>query len=66
LWGAIVKLILKFREPGKRAGTERWAKREVASVKDAIEFMNANKDKAFLPAFVETNAWKPKPVAILA
>jgi hypothetical protein len=61
-----VKLILKFREPGKRAGTERWAKREVASVTEAKEWMNANRDKAFTPASVETNGWKPQVVAILA
>lgn len=57
--------ILKYREPGKRPNTERWAKRKVESVREATDWMNANKDKAFLPAFVETNAWKPETVAIL-
>jgi hypothetical protein len=60
-----MKLILKFREPGKRKNTERWAKMPVESVRDAVEWMNENKDKAFLPAFVETNEWKPETVAIL-
>jgi hypothetical protein len=27
--------------------------------------MNENKDKAFLPAFVETTSWKAETVAIL-
>lgn len=60
--------VLKYREPGKRAGTERWAKRRVASVREATEWMNANKASAFLPAFVETpgNQWQqPETVAIL-
>lgn len=57
--------ILKYREPGKRPGTERWAKRPVESTRGAIKWMNENKDKAFLPAFVETKAWKPEIIAIL-
>lgn len=57
--------VLKYREPGKRPGTERWAKRPVESTRDAIKWMNENKDRAFLPAFVETNSWKPETVAIL-
>lgn len=57
--------ILKFREPGKRPNTERWAKRKVESVRAAVEWMNQNKDVAFLPAFVDTNAWRPHCVAIL-
>lgn len=57
--------VLKYREPGKRANTERWATRKVFSTREAIEFMNANKDRAFLPAWVQTNAWKPEIVAIL-
>ncbi len=57
--------ILKYREPGKRAGKERWAKRKVESVREALEWMNANKGIAFTPAFVETNAWRPDTVAIL-
>lgn len=60
-----MKLFLRYREPGKRANTERWAKRQVSSVKEATDWMNANKDKAFLPAFVLTNGWKPETVAIL-
>lgn len=59
------ELVLKFREPGKRPNTERWAKRPVASVSEAVEWMNANKDKAFFPASVETNAWRPEIVAAL-
>jgi hypothetical protein len=57
--------ILKYREPGKRPNTDRWARRKVESVRAAITWMNENKDKAFLPAFVETNSWKPETVAIL-
>jgi len=59
--------VLKYREPGKRRGT-RWALRRVESVKDALAFMNANKDKAFMPAWVQTpgNQWQqPEVVAIL-
>lgn len=57
--------VLQYREPGKRPGTERWARRKVESVRSAIEWMNANSDKAFLPAFVQTGGWKPETVAIL-
>lgn len=57
--------ILKYREPGKRAGTERWAKRSVESVRAAVEWMNSNKERAFLPAFVQTTGWRPETVAIL-
>ena len=57
--------ILKYREPGKRYESTRWARRKVSSVREAIEWMNANKETAFLPAFVLTNAWKPETVAIL-
>lgn len=57
--------VLKYCEPGKRPNTVRWAKRKVQSVQEAIDFMNANPDKAFLPASVFTNAWKPHVVAIL-
>lgn len=56
---------LKYREPGKRPNTERWAKRPVESVRAAVAWMNENKERAFLPASVETNAWKPEVVAIL-
>ena len=41
--------ILKYREPGKKPGTTRWAKRPVESTKAAIEWMNENPDKAFTP-----------------
>lgn len=64
-WSPSPKLILKYREPGKRANSERWATRKVSSVREAIAFMNENKDRAFLPAFVLTNAWSPETVAIL-
>lgn len=58
--------ILQYREPGKRPNTERWARRKVESTRDAIAWMNANKDKAFLPAFVLTNSWRrPETVAVL-
>lgn len=57
--------ILKFREPGKRPNTQRWARRPVESTRDAIAWMNENKDKAFGPAFVETKSWRPETVAIL-
>lgn len=60
--------VLKYREPGKRPNTERWATRKVESVDEAVQWMNANKDKAFLPASVETpgNQWtRPEVVAIL-
>lgn len=57
--------ILKYREPGKRPNTERWAKRKVESTRDAVEWMNQHKETAFTPAWVETNAWKPETVAIL-
>lgn len=57
--------ILKYRGPGKRPNTERWEKREVNSTREAVEWMNANKDKAFLPAFVQTRAWRTETVAIL-
>lgn len=60
---------LHYREPGKRPGTERQAKPlPVDSVQEALDWMNANKDKAFLPASVMTpgNQWKrPTVVAIL-
>lgn len=60
--------ILHYREPGKRPGTTRWAKRRVADTRAAIDWMNSNRDTAFLPAYVETpgNRWqKPETVAIL-
>ena len=57
--------ILKYREPGKRPGTRCWARRQVESTTAAILWMNQNRDRAFLPAFVETKAWRPETVAIL-
>lgn len=60
-----MSLTLKYREPGKRRGLERWSRRQVQSVHDAVQWMNTNQDKAFLPAFVLTNSWKPETVAIL-
>ena len=56
--------VLKYREPGKRPGTERWAKRKVASVREATDWMNKHKDTAFLPASVLTDDWKAEVVAI--
>ena len=56
--------ILKFHELGKRPNTQRWAKRKVESVRDAENWLNANKHIAFMPAHVETNAWRPETVAI--
>jgi hypothetical protein len=60
-----MKLILKYREPGKRPNTERWARRKVASVQEAIAWMKENEARAFTPASVETNAWRPEVVAVL-
>ena len=56
--------ILKFRELGKRPNTQRWAKRKVESVRDAENWLNDNKAIAFMPAHVETKAWRPETVAI--
>lgn len=61
-----MKLNLVYREPGKRPGSTRNAKRAVNSVQDAINWMNANRSDAFLPASVETTGWKPEVVAILS
>lgn len=61
-----MQYILKFYEPGKRPNTIRQAKRKVESVRDAIAWMNANPEIAFLPASVETNSWRrPEVMAIL-
>lgn len=59
------RLILKYRTPGIRKGTTKWATRPVADTREAIEWMNANPAIAFLPAFVETRGWRPNTVAIL-
>lgn len=59
---------LIYREPGKRPGTTRQARRPVHSVTEATEWMNANRGTAFLPASVETpgNRYqRPEVVAIL-
>ena len=60
-----MSLILKFRTPGKRPNTEKWATQEVASVREAVEWMNSHRDIAFLPASVQTKSWKPVIAAIL-
>lgn len=63
-----MNLRLKYREPGVREGTGRWAVRRVESVREAIAWMNANREIAFTPAFVETpgNRWqRSETVAIL-
>lgn len=57
--------VLKYRTNGKRAGSEKWARHDVNSVREAIDFMNSNKDKAFLPASVITRSWRAEVVAIL-
>ncbi len=57
---------LHYRTHGKRPGTTRWARRPVASTREAVDWMNNNKDTAFLPAHVLTNSWRNKEtVAIL-
>ena len=59
---------LIYREPGKRPGTTRQAKRPVNSVAEAADWINANHETAFLPASVETpgNRYqRPEVVAIL-
>jgi hypothetical protein len=60
-----MKYNLKYREPGKRPGTTRWASRPVESTQEAIEWMNNNRDQAFTPATVETRGWRPEVVAVL-
>ena len=65
LYSVRPRYVLHYYEPGKRANTERQAKRDVHSVQEAVEFMNANKARAFLPASVQTRSWKPSVVAIL-
>lgn len=57
--------VLEYREPGKRLDTTRNARRKVSSLAEAKEWMNANKDRAFLPASVLTTSWKRDVVAIL-
>ncbi len=58
-------LVLIFREPGARPNTTRWGRRKVASVREATEWLNQNPERASLPAFVQTNSWRPETVAIL-
>lgn len=57
--------VLEYHEPGKRPNTTRQAKRKVQGVQDAIDWMHANSERAFLPAAVVTNSWRPEVVAIL-
>lgn len=58
--------ILEYYEPGKRPNTTRKARRKVESVREAIQWMNDNKETAFLPAAVVTNSWRrPDVLAIL-
>ena len=57
--------ILRYREASVRKGTERWAQRDVASVQEAKDWMNANQDIAWTPAHVKTRAWKENIVALL-
>ena len=59
------RLILKYRAPGVRPGTTKWATRPVVDTREAIEWMNANPTISDLPAFVETRSWRPETVAIL-
>lgn len=59
------RLILKYRAPGARPGTSKWATRPVADTREAIAWMNANPAIAGFPAFVETRGWRPNTVAIL-
>jgi len=60
------RYVLHFYEPGKRTGTERKATRDVDTVQEAIDFMNANRERAFLPASVQSRSWRnPSIIAIL-
>lgn len=55
---------LHYREPGKRAGGTRWAKRRVETIEEARLWLEAN-PAATSPAWVETNSWRhPETVAI--
>lgn len=57
--------VLEYQEPGKRPNTTRKARRKVSSLAEAKEWLNDNKDRAFLPATVLTTSWKRDVVAIL-
>lgn len=59
------RLILKYRAPGARPGTTRWATRPVADTMEAVAWMNANPEIAGLPAFVQTRGWRPQTLSIL-
>lgn len=59
------RFVLHYFEPGKRANTERQAKRDVHSVAEAVEWMNSHKEIAWGPASVQTRSWRPNVVAIL-
>ncbi len=58
--------VLQYREPGKRPGSSRWAKRPVDSVDEAEKFLRETPE-ATGPAFVMTRGnWnKNQTVAIL-
>lgn len=62
--GRPMSLILEYREPGKRPNTTRQATRKVESVREAEEWLNQNKERAFMPASVLRNTWKRDCVAI--
>ena len=60
------RLILKYRAPGRRPGTTRWATRPVADTQEAIEWMNGEgREISDLPAFVQTKGWRPQTLSIL-
>lgn len=48
-------MLLKYRQPGKRPGTTREARRKVSSVWEALEFLKTA--PAPYPASVHTNGW---------
>jgi hypothetical protein len=59
-----MSLILEYYEPGKRPNTTRQAKRKVETVREAEEWLNQNRERAFMPASVVTNSWKRNAVAV--
>lgn len=60
------RYILEYYEPGVRPNSLRKARRDVDSVREAEEWLNANKEAAFLPATVLTRSWKRNVVAFFA
>ena len=58
-----MKYVLHYKEPGKRPGTTRQAKRPIDSIWNAERWLYENRDNAFLPATVTTKGWKPSTVA---